>query len=513
MSYHRKMETPKHHKLIYASSPDRGLDILLKMWPEVKAKYPEATLDIAYGWKLFDEFFINNPEKMAWKQTLLDIIASDPSITDHGRLGKEDLKKLRQSCGIWAYPTYFTEINCITALEMQRDGCVPVTMSLAALKETVGAGLKLDGDISDPEIQKLYLNNLLTLMGDEEVWKDQQERGIKFAEDYDWSKIAIDWSTQFEPKPQDILVSILTSTNRRGWWNIMANNIANQTYKNVEWLIIDDYPENREEIAKEYAKKYKIKIRYYRSKPHKVQRNYGLVNADNTGVQFASGALLVFLQDFILMPETGIEELVLIHKASPNCLIAPTDEYFEPKVKPDTQSEDWFHGELDVKGKFMRSNVRNQNLGVRQSNNPFEFEMNYGAIPTHIARDLGGFYEFFDFGLGFNNTEIAFRALKKGAGLLVDDTNIATCIDHWNALEGTPEHGLKRERRLNDPQYFWMLDMIIDGKLPLKRAQELDDKLDLTYEMPEDLPKGDEVKWVNANLEKIVAGWKEKVTW
>ena len=50
------------------------------------------------------------------------------------------------------------------------------------------------------------------------------------------------------------LVSIITPTMRKGWWNIMANNIAMQTYKNVEWLIIDDFPTNREYIAKEYAK-------------------------------------------------------------------------------------------------------------------------------------------------------------------------------------------------------------------------------------------------------------------
>jgi coenzyme F420-reducing hydrogenase beta subunit len=72
----------------------------------------------------------------------------------------------------------------------------------------------------------------------------------------------------------------------------MAHNIANQTYKNIEWIIVDDYPKNREALAKEYAKKYGIDIKYLRSKKRKVKRTYGLVNAENTGWMAAKGEML-----------------------------------------------------------------------------------------------------------------------------------------------------------------------------------------------------------------------------
>jgi len=501
--------TPKNHKLVFASSPDRGLDVLLDMWPEIKAKFPDATLDIAYGWVLFDMVASGNPERMAWKEKIMEQI-KQPGITDHGRIGKKELKALRESCGIWAYPTYFTEINCITALEMQREGVVPVTMALAALKETVGAGVLVEGDIYDRETKESYLKELLALMGDEDRWSEEQAKGIEFAKVYDWSKIAKDWTQVFEPNPQDIKVSIVSPTNRRGFWNIMANNIANQTYKNIEWVIVDDYKQNREETAKEYAKKYKIDIKYYRGKPRKVKRTYGLVNANNTGLLHSRGQLLVILQDFILMPESGVEQLVLLHKLNPNALIAPCDEYYAPKIKPNTESEDWFDGELDVQGEFMRGNIRLKNEGVRESTNPYEFEQNYCAVPKAIAQDLGGWIEAFDEGLGFDNTEFAYRALLLGYKLLVDDTNVAMCIDHWNTLVGTPEHGLGRERRLSDPRFLWVQQMIEDGKLPLKMTQALNDQIELIYEMPEEVPTKDAVKWMKANMGNIALGWMEK---
>lgn len=187
----------KQHKLIYASSYDRGLQHLLKMWPAIRAKYKDAELEIAYGWDLFDRVFSDNPERQAWKERMTTLM-SQPGIKHHGRIGKLELKKLRQSCGIWAYPTDFTEINCITALECQRDGCVPVVCSLAALKETVQSGVKIDGDIYDDETYDAFLNALLDMMGDEKKWREEQEKGRAFAQNYSWEKIAAQWVDVFK---------------------------------------------------------------------------------------------------------------------------------------------------------------------------------------------------------------------------------------------------------------------------------------------------------------------------
>lgn len=191
----------RNHKLFWGSSYDRGLDILLSLWPKIIEKYPDATLDICYGWDLFDKGFANNPERMAWKDKV-NTLMQQKGITHHGRVGKEELSKIRKQCGIWAYPTPFTEINCITALDCQRDGVVPCTNDLAALAETVKSGLQvhlIDPDSAyDYEVKKEWLDNLFRLMGSEKIWTIESKKGIEFAKEYTWEKISEKWIDEFK---------------------------------------------------------------------------------------------------------------------------------------------------------------------------------------------------------------------------------------------------------------------------------------------------------------------------
>lgn len=499
----------KQHTLLYQSSYDRGLSFLLFLWPDIKRKYPDAILHIAYGWDLFMAVAHDNPERMQWKD-MMDGMIGQEGIIHHGRVGKEELKKIREQCGIWAYPTIFTEINCIGALESQESGCVPVTMALAALKETVGSGVLVQGDIQDPAVRDKYLEELLEMMGDKKRWKKEIEKGKEFVKQYRIHHVAERWVKEFEKKDESIKVTIYTPSVRKGWWNIMADNLSKQTYKNFEWVIIDDIGYDRTEIARKYAKKYDLDIKVYAGKERAKKRTYGLINANNTVLEKADGELLVFLQDFILIPEDGIEQLVTIHRKNPTALIAPVDMYVAPKIKPDIESEDWFRGDTDVIGDFIRQNIRIQNLGLRQSTHPFDFEQNYGAIPVKVARELGGWWEFQDEGLGYDNTDIAYRAMKKGYKLLVDETNVAICIDHWEALKTNRENVLGRARRLNDPRYQWMVEMISQGRLPLVRTQEKDDGIELLYEIPDTVDDIDVVKWIRKNGPEIVYKWLEK---
>lgn len=184
--------TPRLHKLGFFSSLDRGLETCLKMWPQVLEAYPDAELHVFYGWETFDSAFASNPERQNWKNKIMEL-CKQKGIVWHGRVGKTTLREWQRNLGIWMYPTAFTEINCITALDTQSQGCVPVTMTLAALDETVQSGVKLSCDIEDEDCQKEYVKELLALMGDEERWKQEQEKGKKFTEGLSWAKVAEQW--------------------------------------------------------------------------------------------------------------------------------------------------------------------------------------------------------------------------------------------------------------------------------------------------------------------------------
>ena len=189
----------KNLKLFYSSSYDRGLEILLDLWPRIIKRYPKATLDICYGWDLFIAGYRDNPERMAWMEKINKEM-KQKGITHHGRLGKAKLADIRQSCGIWAYPTFFQEINCITALECQADGLVPVTMNSFALKETVGSGIKIDGDIYDKEVQEKWLKALFKFMGNRKLWIEESKKARKFAKKFSWDNIADKWLKVFKEK-------------------------------------------------------------------------------------------------------------------------------------------------------------------------------------------------------------------------------------------------------------------------------------------------------------------------
>ncbi|GIW70213.1 MAG: hypothetical protein KatS3mg101_0960 [Patescibacteria group bacterium] len=95
-------------------------------------------------------------------------------------------------------------------------------------------------------------------------WKRLSRECQKHAVKYQWSNIAKQWDSVFREPVKDIKVTVYTPTIREGWWNIMSDNLSKQTYKNFEWIIVDDYREDRTQIAQKYAQKYNLDIKYIR---------------------------------------------------------------------------------------------------------------------------------------------------------------------------------------------------------------------------------------------------------
>lgn len=496
----------KHQNLIWASSYDRGLDILLYLWPDILKVYPEAELHVAYGWDLFLKVASGNPERMQWYQTVNNLLGQK-GITHYGRVGKEKLKEIRSKCGIWAYPTYFEEIDCITAKECQNQGIVPVTMAFGALKETAKEGILIEGDIKRVGVYNEFKKQLLDLMGDPKRWKRLSHKCEKFARKFDWPTIANKWDFIFKTTETvlNTKVTVYTPTIREGFWNLMADNLSKQTHRNFEWLIVDDHKENRAKIASKYAEKYDLNIRYFRNREH--NRNYGLSTANNMAMEHATGELFVALQDFIILQPTALEQLVRESNRHPGDLIAPVDVYYKPKIKPDTSNaEDWFNGQTEVVGEYLRKNIRIAHKGLRSSDNPYDFELNIGAIPMSTLRELNGWWEFMGDALGYDNTEIAWRALQLGHKIWIDEWNIAVCLDHWEVV-GNKEGGLNRTRLLNDPRYYWLMTKTQEGKLPIKRDKKIDDKISLDYEIPAEVTDDECKTWIRENYKKVAEKW------
>lgn len=184
-------------RVVYTSSYDRGLEHLLQMWSEVKKEVPNAELHTYYGWQLFLEFYKNNPASMKWYEKMQELLKQD-GVTDHGRIPQHELEEEMRSSGIFAYPTHFGEINCISAIKAQAYGCEPVVVNYAALKETVQYGRKIEGDIYDQETKDEFKKQLIEALQNPMSGIERQQM-MDWAQDkYSWKKIASQWNEEFK---------------------------------------------------------------------------------------------------------------------------------------------------------------------------------------------------------------------------------------------------------------------------------------------------------------------------
>lgn len=192
-----QFRNPKKVKnnLVWTSSYDRGLEYLLEMWSDIKKEVPDATLDVAYGWDLFDVSARGKTEGgRAWKAKMVSLLNQN-GITEHGRLPSDEVAHLYLNADIWAYPSDFPEIDCITATKSIAAGAIPVTTSFAALYERNKHGVMVMGTAADLEVRKEFKEKLISLMKDEP--RKSLIRKQLNADRYSWDKIAEEWSKLF----------------------------------------------------------------------------------------------------------------------------------------------------------------------------------------------------------------------------------------------------------------------------------------------------------------------------
>lgn len=185
----------KPWKMIYTSSPDRGLLCLLKMWPKIKEKYPEAEFYWYYGWQTFDAHNQGNLERMSFKKQILDLLNQE-GVHEGGRIDHHAIAKEMASSSLWVYPTEFIETSCITAMKAQALGCIPVTTDVGALSETVRHGVKLKhSDIySNAEAQEDFIRQIGIAHETAQVTREVMQ---KDAEVFSWDKVAESWEIEF----------------------------------------------------------------------------------------------------------------------------------------------------------------------------------------------------------------------------------------------------------------------------------------------------------------------------
>lgn len=192
------------YMLVNTSSPERSMDVLPRLFKEVRRRVPQARLKWAYGFEIFDNAHGSNKAMMDWKERTLKEM-EEAGIENMGRLSQAECAKLYLEANVLAYPSQFAEIDCISVKKAQACGAIPVTSDFGAFKESNKYGVKVKSDrtnddwckpyqiafgIDTEKAQKEWVDAVVKIL--KTPMKDRKEMK-KWTRKFSWDKIAKTW--------------------------------------------------------------------------------------------------------------------------------------------------------------------------------------------------------------------------------------------------------------------------------------------------------------------------------
>lgn len=181
-------------KLIYHTTPHRGLQLLVPVFIELAKKYDNIELDVfssfeMYGWKQRDEPY----------QELFDACKNHPQINYHGYQPNSVVREALRDAHIFAYPSIWLETSCIALLEAMSAGCLCVHPNYGALYETSANLTWMYQYVEDPRdhIGIFYqeLNNAIRFIQDDHIVRSVESTKSFVDSMYNWDRRVQQWDT------------------------------------------------------------------------------------------------------------------------------------------------------------------------------------------------------------------------------------------------------------------------------------------------------------------------------
>ena len=197
------VKKPPKLKLIYASTPWRGLKVLLDSFEQLNRD--EVELDIYSSTIIYGPEF--DRQNRATFEPLFERARGMKNVNYKGYAPNSAVREALQSSHILAYPSIWQETSCLTAIEAAMAGCHVVTTNFGALPETLaewGTYVTIDGDES--ALTRRYtaaLQKSVDEFWDLEVQRRLQAQHEYFKRFYAWEVRQSQW--------RDFLTSLRTN--------------------------------------------------------------------------------------------------------------------------------------------------------------------------------------------------------------------------------------------------------------------------------------------------------------
>jgi glycosyltransferase involved in cell wall biosynthesis len=190
------------HRLIYSSSPDRGLEQLIPIFKKAKEFIPDLELHIFYGFDNIDKIIKDMPWVGKMKDEIMGSINSTPGIIWHGRVGQVELLIEWMKSGIWCYPINFTETSCISCMEAQACNVIPIVSPIWALQENVMNGIFVEGDVKAKLTIAKFAAEIVRVCSSDKLCNDIKDTmKISAKVRFNWERYVDQWECwMYQPK-------------------------------------------------------------------------------------------------------------------------------------------------------------------------------------------------------------------------------------------------------------------------------------------------------------------------
>ena len=190
-------KSPDKIKLIYHTTPHRGLEILVPVFEQLCTKHDNIELDVyssfnIYGWAERDKQY----------KELFEKCKANPKINYHGTVSNEEVRDALAKADIFAYPSIWPETSCISLMEAMSAECVCIHPNYAALYET-SSGMTIMYQWHEvPNMHaSMFYNQLDAVIT--QMQGDTGLEGVKIQKSYadlryNWQRVQMVWTNVLE---------------------------------------------------------------------------------------------------------------------------------------------------------------------------------------------------------------------------------------------------------------------------------------------------------------------------
>jgi len=270
-------------------------------------------------------------------------------------------------------------------------------------------------------------------------------------------------------------VSVVSGSSRPGGLDIMLRGIADQTFADFEFILVDWRYHLRHERVLEFAKDIGLKVPFYHVPNHRYNKYWSVLAAGwNTGFMLAEGEIVIMLLDYSYAPPNWIENHLKYHLDGQKRLVMSPHVYKNmptvvtknaeaPKIIDQTDRSvyedplDWNNfDEISIfESLFTPSWLskleeyqyphRDPKLDLPTGRIGYTYmHMKNESFPLDTVLKIGGIDENFDRGKGPMDNEFGFRFMQAGCELWLTQDARVYCLNPRFILSSRPWGDLEK---------------------------------------------------------------------